>query len=126
MTSTKLSITLDEMIKDKIKTIASSQGLSVNGYVMSLIIKDMKKNGYPDIDKKQIDYFKDIKKQLSIFPSGIDFTIESLFGKQNWNQINADERRALGKDFAQKVANGQLSGVIKIGKDSSNKTWYRK
>ena len=94
MTSTKLSITLDEMIKDKIKTIASSQCLSVNGYVMSLIIKDMKKNGYPDIDKKQIDYFKDIKKQLSIFPSGIDFTIESLFGKQNWNQINADERRA--------------------------------
>ena len=68
----------------------------------------------------------DIKKQLSIFPSGIDFTIESLFGKQNWNQINADERRALGKDFAQKVANGQLSGVIKIGKDSSHKTWYRK
>lgn len=126
MVTKKLSLTLDGEIKDKVKLISDNKGLSVNGYLMSLLINDLKKNGYPDIDKKQINYFKDITEKLSGFPVGIDFTIESLFGNQNWNQISADERRVLGKDFAKKVAAGNFPNVKKIGKDSSNKTWYQK
>lgn len=71
-----------------------------------------------------------LKKAVAEIPSlrnNEEFLVRDLFKGYEWNRLQIGERRQLGSVFQNTVKNGELKGIVEMGKKStSNQQIYIK
>ena len=97
-----------------LKEKADMHGLTVSLYIKSEVMQD---DDFGTCYRKLIEKVKNL-------PSGTRYNIKSLFGVE-WT-MSKGVKLNLGKTYYSRVAEGVITNVKAIGKDSSNVMWYEK
>lgn len=65
--------------------------------------------------------------EIPLLHKNEEFLIKDLFKGYEWNRLETGERRQLGSVFQNTVKNGELKGIVEMGKKStSNQQIYIK
>ena len=93
---------------------ANLYGLTVPLYIKSVVVE-----GY-----EFGSYYRALLEKVEALPAGTRFNIRALFGV-DWT-MGRGIKLNLGKTFYNRIADGVISNVVPVGKDSSNVMWYEK
>ncbi|WP_285046359.1 DUF1413 domain-containing protein [Lactococcus petauri] len=121
MSNSKITLTLNSSLKEAARVKASADGLSLNAYILKLIIKDLGDDGLV-----QLPEMKNISKTLREKTKGSEFTVDSLYTREKWEAMDVLKRRAIGRAFRKNLEHGLYPEIEKLKTDSSNKHWYKK
>lgn len=121
MDNSKITLTLSTSIKETAKKRASSDGLSLNAYILKLLVKDLGDSGLV-----QLPEMKNIIRSLDDKPKGSEFTVDSLYARGDWEAMDVLKRRLIGRVFRKNLDHGLYPGIEKLKTDASNKHWYKK
>ena len=109
----KISILLTEQQYQELVTISKEHCLTITDLVLSKL---------PITQEKKIT-LSDVLEKIKNIPPG-DFTIPSLYAKDEWINFTKGSKLTVGKQFCKEVAT--LENIEFLGKNSANLAIYRK
>ncbi|MDG6128727.1 DUF1413 domain-containing protein [Lactococcus formosensis] len=121
MNNSKISLTLNPSLKEAARVKASADGLSLNAYILKLLVKDLGDDGLVKLPE-----MKNIIQVLHEKTKGSEFTVDSLYSRKEWEAMDVLKRRAIGRAFRKNLEHGLYPEIEKLKTDSSNKHWYKK
>ena len=71
-------------------------------------------------------YVDEIKARISVLEEGTEFYIKDLFSNEEWDQLDPNFRRLLGKKVSKLVIDDEIPDTIKIQKAEVKYCKYRK
>ena len=71
-------------------------------------------------------YVDEIKARISVLEEGTEFFIKDLFSNEEWEQLDQNFRRLLGRKVSKLVQNDEIPGATKIQKAVVKYCKYRK
>jgi predicted DNA-binding protein len=128
----KLAITarVPECVAQKLDFLASERGMTRQDLIEEFLTEAVAETEVPNSFRANLympqEILDSIREAISNIPSGKEIGLKKLVGPKIWSRLDNLTRRNFGKEFKERVQNGEFSDLSVGRKRSNNEQQYNR